>query len=48
MCSKYLPNYAEIGLQDITQKNLVLYNFLMKNSDNMEKNLEKLVAEYKK
>lgn len=48
MCSKYLPNYAEIGLQDITQKNLGLYNFLMKNSDNMEKNLEKLVAEYKK
>lgn len=46
MCSRYLPNYAETGLQDITKKDLGLYNFLMENSEGMEDNLEKLVIEY--
>ena len=46
MCSRYLPNYAETGLQDITKKDLGLYNFLMENSEVMEKNLIELLTKY--
>ena len=40
MCGKYLPNYMR------QKMDIEFYNFLMKNSGSIEKNLEKLVAEY--
>ena len=46
MCSKYLPDYIKFGLQSITEKNPKLYNYLMKDSDGMEKDLEQLVVKY--
>ena len=42
MCGKYLPNYMQ------QKMDIEFYNFLMENSKEMEENLEKLVAEYKK
>ena len=42
MCSKYLPNYIQ------QKMDIEFYNFLIKNSDDMEYNSEKLIVEDEK